>query len=178
MATKYNKSMRLPPDNYVLRCVEESFGPSKSSGNPMITLEFEIQSPDEIEIAGEKVTIAGTKLTHYVTTQVLNDAEKSEGCRVRAVGDKQKKGIYQLFGLDPEGFNPENPILGFKGKLEHARLTSEENAARKDPTEEQLKKGERGDIIKNPVTKEPVLFYQLKVAEFYGLAAEQVGGTF
>src|SRR6478609_5102623 len=176
MSTKYNKSMRLPTDNYVVRCTEESFGPSKSSKNPMITLKFEVQSPDEVEIADQKVTVAGLNITHYLTTMVLEGGEinmdKTQNCANRLVGANGKKGVYQLFGLDPAGFNPENPVLGFKGKLVHARLQCEETASRKDPTREQLAEGKQGDIIINPVTKEPVVFYQVKLAEIYGLAED------
>jgi len=170
--------MKLPMDNYVARCIEESFGPSKSTGNPMITLEFEVASPEEVDIAGEKVGVAGIKLKYYATTFNPNDAEKSNKCRERLVGTPSKKGLYQLFGLDPAGFNPENPALGFKGKLVHVRLTSDEQAARKDPTPEQVKKGEQGDVIKNPVTGEEVKYYIPKIAEIYGLAPEKSGSPF
>lgn len=178
MATKYNRSMRLPKDNYVVRCVEESFANSKSSGNPMITLEFEVQLPDEVDIAGEKVTVAGLSIKHYLTTMNLQDSEKSANALKRLIGDGNKKGIYQLFGLPTDNFNPENPVLGFKGKLVHVRIGVDEQASRKDPTPEQVKKGELGDIIKNPVTKEPVLFYPPKIEEIYGLAEEGAGKSF
>lgn len=173
MATKYNKSMKLPMDNYVARCVDESFGPSKSTNNPMITLKFEITSPNEVDIAGEKVDVAGLEIKYYATTFNPNDAEKSDKAKDRMVGTPTRKGLYQLFGLDPAGFNPENPALGFKGKLVHVRLSCDEQAARKDPTPEQVKKGEPGDVIKNPVTGDEVKFYIPKIAEIYGLAKEQ-----
>ena len=179
MSTKYNKSLKLPTDNYILRVIEESFAPSKTSGNPMITLKTEIQSPSEIKIGDEDVTVAGVTIPYYITTMNLQDAEKSEACRKRCVvGTKEQPGLYQMFGLDPATFNPENPGLGFKGKLFHARLSCDTQAARKDPTPEQAKKGEQGDIIKNPVTGNEVVFYQPKIAEIYGLAKDNVGGTF
>lgn len=173
MATKYNKSIKLPKDNYILRVVDESFGPSKSSGNPMITLKTEVQSPDEVNVGGEQVTVAGLAIPYYITVANLQDAEKSEACKKRCiVGKENDPGLYQKFGIDPATFNQENPGLGFKGKLFHALLNSKTEAVRKDPTPEQQAKGEQGDIIKNPVTGEDKVYYQVQIEEIYGLAQE------
>lgn len=167
MSTNYNRNMQLPTDNYVMRVIGEEFSNSKSSGNPMITLELEIQHPDEVEIAGEQVSVAGVKIKRYLPVKVGEDADKTEKALARVEAE------YKLFGLDFDGFNPENPVLGFKGKLVHVRLYSKEKESRKAQTPEQKKKGELGDLIKNPITNKPVISYEPNIAEIYGLAAEQ-----
>jgi hypothetical protein len=164
--TDYNRNMQLPTDNYVMRVINEEFSNSKSSGNPMITLELEIQHPDEVEIAGEKVNVAGLKIKRYLPTKNLIDPEKDAKALERV------KTEYGLFGLDFEGFNPENPILGFKGKLVHVRLYSKEKEARKAQTPEQKKAGKLGDLIVNPITNKSVISYEPSIAEVYGLAEE------
>jgi hypothetical protein len=158
--------MQLPTDNYVMRCIAEEFSNSKSSGNPMITLELEVQHPDEVQIAGEAVSVAGLKIKRYLPTKNNEDADKSEKALVRLEQE------YKLWGLDFDGFNPENPVLNFKGKLVHVRLYSKEKESRKAPTPEQKKANQLGDILKNPVTGKPVVSYEPNIAEVYGLAAE------
>lgn len=173
----YNKNMKLPMDNYIVRCTEENFGVSKGSGNPMVTLNFEIHAPEEVNIAGKRVSIAGVKLQPmWLVTQVIEggeiNAEKSAKCKARFTSeDADSKGMYQLFGLDPSKFNPENPVLEFKGKLLHARIDCKSEPVLKEPTPEQAAKGEKGDVVLNPITKEPVVRNQPFIAEIYGLAA-------
>lgn len=170
MAIKYNRQLNLPQDNYVMRVIEETFGPSKSSGNPMITLKLEIQHPDEVPIGEESITVAGFQIDHYITTQVkINgeiDVEKTTNCAKRC------EDTYKLFGLSFDNFNPENPVLGFKGRLVHVRLYSKETESRKAPTAEQKAQNKPGDLIKNPITNKPVVSYQPSIAEIYGLAEE------
>lgn len=166
MATNYNRNLQLPTDNYVMRVINEEFSNSKSSGNPMITLELEVQHPDEVEIAGEQVTVAGLKIKRYLPTKVGDDEEKTEKALARVEAE------YKLFGLDFDGFNPENPVLGFKGKLVHVRLYSKEKESRKAQTPEQKKAGKQGDAILNPLTNKPVVSYEPSIAEVYGLAQE------
>lgn len=178
MSQKWNSRVQFPQDNFVIRCTDENFGPSKSSQNPMITLEFELQSPDEIEVAGEKYTVAGEKINNvYLTTQVIEDGtlnvEKTQKCA------KRIEDMYRAFNLDFSTFNPENPVLGFKGKLVHARLYGAKEEVRKSPTSEQLKAGiKQGDILLNPITKQPLLQYRIAIAEVYGLAAEETGKAY
>jgi hypothetical protein len=159
----------FPQDNYIVRCIDESFGPSKSSSNPMITLGFEIVAPDEVEVGGEHINVAGVQTTGYYTTQVIDgdgqlDLEKTSNCRQRLAD------LYKAFGLDFEDFNPENPVLGFKGKVVHVLMYGKEQERRKSPTAEQLKNKQQGDIIKNPLTGKAVITYQPTIGQIYGLA--------
>lgn len=166
MSANYNRNMQLPQDNYVMRVINEEFSNSKSSGNPMITLELEVQHPDEVDIAGEQVSVAGLKIKRYLPTMVKDNPEKSENALKRVEQD------YKAFGLDFTGFNPENPVLGFKGKLVHVRLYSKEKESRKAQTAEQKAKNQPGDLIKNPITNKAVVSYEPTIAEVYGLADE------
>lgn len=176
MATKFNTRVQCPRDNFVLRCIEESFGISKGKENPMITLKWEIDRPEELEIGGELYTMAGTQTTSYYTTIVLNGegdlAEKTRKSQENLVK------LYEDCGLIPKnstvancGIDFENPKLGFKGLLVWALLYSDEVAQRKTPTKEQLAKGiKQGDIILDPIKKIPVVSYYPKIDRIFGLA--------
>lgn len=179
MAQKWNSKVPFNKDNYILRCVEAEFGPSKSSNKPMITLGFEIAAPQEMQVGDESYIIAGLKTKKYYVTQSINekgevDIEKTESLR------KQLEELYNMFGISFEGFNPENvDVSEFKGKLVHALLSCNSTEERKSPTREQLLKGQRqGDIIKNPVTGKPMIKHFPQIDEFYGLATETAGGQF
>src|SRR5437879_5627696 len=83
---KWNRSVPFPRDNFILRCIEESFGPSKSSGKPMISLEYEVVSPeDAVSADGKRYTVVGEKIIKYYTTKSVDgegniDADKSAFC--------------------------------------------------------------------------------------------------
>lgn len=168
----------IPKDNYILRCVDESFGDSKTSGNPMITLEHEIVSPATVMIDGEETEVAGQTIKQYLTTKVLEgeDAEqKSKDC----LANLEKN--YNVFGLefDKDTFNVDNPTLGFKGKTFHALLYGKGGPSTKAPTQEQIKQGKRvGDEIKNPITGKTVVQYQTQISEVYGLATQETGKAY
>jgi hypothetical protein len=158
-------------EDYILRVTEESFGPSKSSGNPMITLKMEVVSPETMEVAGAEYNIAGVSfgLTKYYPTQVIEDGETNQTKTVQA--QDRVKELYRAFGLDDSSINFENPTLGFKGKTVYARLYNNATEQRRAPTKEQLAKGQRqGDIMTNPVTKKPLMQNSPAIGEIFGLA--------
>lgn len=168
-AQKYNNKVQFNRDNYVLRIMAESFGPS-GKGNPTITLDFEVAAPETMEVAGTHYSIVGTKIRKWYVTQVLNqdgtvNVEKTQNCKNRL------QELYEKLGMDFTGFNPENPTLEFKGKLVYALLYSKSKEDRKSPTSEQLAAGQtEGDVIINPVTKQPRLKYQIEIDTIDGLA--------
>lgn len=180
-AQKWTFNTFFPTDsNFICRVVEESFSPSKSSGNPMITLKTEIVAPEEYEIGGEMFTLAGVNPNPlYFTTQAFNDGEldveKTEKNR------KRLEDLYSKFQMDFSKFNPENPELGFKGKLFYCQMSGEENVRRKTPTAEQMKVGDpnakplprkagEGDVMVNPMSGKPLLSYRPIIREIFGLA--------
>jgi len=73
---RLNKNIRLPRDRYTTRVQKRDFGPSKSSGNPMVTYVWEIAAPNDFILDGKKVVIAGYTFTQYLVTRVLADGEK------------------------------------------------------------------------------------------------------
>jgi len=184
MATKYNNRVKFPRENFVLRVIEEVFGMSKGKENPMITLKFEVDRPEEVNIGGEDYTVAGTQITNYYTTIVLN-GEGDLADKTRKAQENVVK-LYEAFGLVPKnstvensGINFENPKLGFKGKLVWALCYPDEQPQRKSPTKEQLAKGiKQGDIIMDPILKIPVVSYYPKIDRIYGLADNNVNKPF
>lgn len=167
MSTKWNSTIPVPKDNYVLRCTEALFGASKRTDNPMATLSFEIVSPTEMEVGGKMITFAGTPLKHYVVTTALEDgavnAEKTASCQERV------KDLFEKFGVDFSGFNPENPdFSGLVGKQVWALLVSDRSEKRRDQTAEQKAKGELGSIIKDPITGKDLIQYFPKIDSFFG----------
>jgi hypothetical protein len=172
MSRKWTTDIKIPQDSsYIIRIIEESFNPSKSSGNPMITLKAEIVSPEEVEVGEEQINIAGVQPSPmYYTTQVMDgegvvNQEKTDNCA------KRLKTLYTAFEMDATNINPENPTLGFKGKVVYALLYPDTTERRKSPTAAQLKAGQKqGDIMLNPKTKQPLVQHYIKVAEIFGLA--------
>ena len=171
----WNSEISFPQDNYIIRCIDESFGPSKSSQNPMITLGFEFVAPETITVAGEEYGIAGVKIPDYLAvTKVMNedgsvDSEKSDNCKTRL------NKLCIAFGL-PAIDNPDNPTLGFKNKLVWALCNCNTVERRKSPTAEQLAKGQKqGDVLKNPITGKPLVLYFPKIVEIFGPAEAPAG---
>src|SRR6266403_4452850 len=84
MSKKWNASIRFPTTtDPVVRIVGASFGPSNSSGNPMVTVNTEVTSPEEMEMDGEMVTVSGVKCTNYFVVKNLKDDEKTSAARER-----------------------------------------------------------------------------------------------
>ncbi len=172
---KWNMDVEWQNDSsYIVRCIEESFAKS-SGGNPMITLKFEVAAPETMEVKGETYNIAGVPISYWAVTQVRDgeevNTEKSEGCLKRLTA------LYNAFGLDSSDINVENPALGFKGKTVYALITNDQKEKRKSPTAEQLKKGMRfGDVMVNPITKQPLITNYPKISDIFGLA-EVTSGT-
>ena len=168
---KWNQEIPFPTDNYVIRCTEETLGRSSGNDNPMITLQFEINSPQEVEIAGEQVNVASAKtLPKWLVLQVAEDGVVDAAKTADAV--ERAKEFYRLCGM--ELTDPENPTLGFKGKLFHAQIYNKADEKRKTPTAEQKKAGKQGDILKNPITGKDEIRNQPAIAKIYGPAEGDV----
>lgn len=179
MATKWNNKTPWNKDNYVMRCIGAEFGPSKSSGKPMITLEFEVAAPQEVDIAGEMYTVAGVKTKQYYVTQSIDESGAIDMEKTANI-QKRLEELYGHFGLPFDGFNPENPdVSGFVGKMVWADVYGDAVEQRKSPTAEELKKGQKqGAVQKNPITGKPLIQYWPKINEIFGLATDAAGGQF
>lgn len=167
MSKTYKASMAFPRDNYVIRCTGDEFGRS-TKDNAMSTLNFEIDNPEEVEIGGEMVNVAGAKTQPvWLVTQVFDNGELDVERTTKAIARcNEWLATAGLPALD----NPENPTLNVKGKLFHARCFGKSEEIRKAPTVEQKAAGKPGDIIKNPITGEPEVRYTIVIEKVYGPA--------
>lgn len=167
---KWNSKLLFPTDNFKIRCIEESFGPS-NSGSPMITLEFEVVSPETVNIGGTEVSVVGVKAKHYTVTKSIDENGNEDAAKSASI-KKRLDEFTMKFGLPPIT-NVDNPELGFKGKVVWALMKSDVQEKRKTPTAEQLAQGiKQGDVIKNPIDGKPLINYWPKIDEFFGLAPE------
>jgi hypothetical protein len=163
MNKKWDNTMPINRDTYMLRCIEEGFAPSRSSGKPMITLKCEIASPETINIAGEDILVVGIKagLTHYQVTKSVDDQGVVDEEKSKAL-KKSLEELYEQFGIKVDGeLNVDNPPLGFKNKLVWAVLDNDRRPMLRTPTKEQLDKGIKRDapelIMLHPQTKQPMI---------------------
>lgn len=171
MAEKWNSKVQFPTDNFKIRCIDESFGPSNSSSKPMITLEFEVVSPELVTVAGQEYGVGGVKIKHYAVTKSVDEAGVEDASKSETI-KKRLDELTMKFGL-PAITDVENPELGFKGKVVWALLKSEIAEKRKAPTAEQLAKGiKQGEIITNPIDGKPLINYWPRIDEIFGLAPE------
>lgn len=170
MANKYNSTVVFEKDsNYIIRCMEVAFGPS-AAGNPMLTFDYEIVSPETIESAGETYEVAGIKMRTWQVCQTMVDGVVDVEKTSKNL-DALKK-LYTAFGCPDVVINPENPdITPFKGKCVYALLVNDSQDQRKSPTKTQLDAGQKqGDILLHPITKQPLKFNKPKIGEIFGLA--------
>lgn len=188
----WDATMMIPSDSdYICRVVETSFSPSKSSGNPMITLVSEIVLPDTKEIAGQQVNIAGVKCQpQYYTTKTIEggevDEDKTEAAyrRVFYSDHSEKPSLYQLLGFDGSKEDVENPnIKQLVGVYFYAQISAKKVEDRKTPTAAQIeaakKTGKRpeGDVQKHPVTGKLLVKYWPEIKQIFGVAPKSVGSN-
>lgn len=177
---QWNAKILFPADSdYSNRVLTAKYGPSNSSGNPMITLVMEVVSPQSKNIAGVDTNIAGCKTTNYYTVTSFNEDgsvndENTKNCRERITK------LYTDFGLEaPTDFNAPLDVKGFEKKVVLTQMRSKITEQRKTPTAEQAAKKQQGDVMKHPVTGKPLIQYWPEIVEIFGLAPEgqvAVGG--
>lgn len=146
---------RLPTDRYKIRIVGRPvFGESKSSGNPMVTVDFEILSDSEgsdtIKIGDRSFNIGGRRIQKapgagYYTVKNLKDPSKDS---------RNMEALFDLFdkaGVPTEEIDENNPDLSpLEVRSIWAILRSDESIKCKEPTLEQRALGKRyGDPIKD-----------------------------
>jgi hypothetical protein len=167
-------------NDYICRCIEESFGPAKSSGNPMLELKWEVVAPEEMEYNGEKFNIAGVSAglsTYFVTKTV--DAEGNVDTEKSSNNEKRLQQLYDDLELGVPSVNVDNPPLKFKGLLAYCLMEDNKTEQRKSPTKEQLSKGQKmGDIMLHPKTKQPMVVHYPKIAQIICRAPELANKPF
>lgn len=172
MSKKWNSDIMFPTDsNYIARIVGASFGPA-STGTPMITLDWEVVSPQEKEVAGESITVAGVKVkTRYVT-----DAKDSEDTEAKGNIRSRVKDTLEKLGYEGEIDWDNLNVDALKGKLVYVQMSANIVQQRKEPTLEQIaaakKSGKRaeGTIMKHPVTGKELIQYWPQIDEIFELA--------
>lgn len=182
MSTKWNAKIQFPPDSdYIARIAGASFGPSKSSGNPMLTINWEVKTPAEKEVDGEMILLSGVKMDSYYSVKSFDANGKEDLVKTEKAKENVKE-LFRLLELNPDEINWDNidtkPLLG---KLCMVLITPDESPMRRNPTASQIeaakKLGKRaeGDLMLNPKTKKPIIQYWPKVREVFGLAPVQDG---
>lgn len=150
--SQLNASKQLPRNQYAVRYLEETHTPSKRSGNPMVTLTAEIVHPETIvsPFTGETLEIAGAKLKpQYFSLQAKNEDGSIDTKTTQKLINNYSDHMSKCrLTVPEEGIDPENPPMGFKGKVVDVILDSEEFVQRATPTPEQRAAGQPGDEIK------------------------------
>lgn len=171
MSTKWNAELQFPTNSdFVNRIIGAEFGPSNNSGNPMITIEAEVNTPQEVMIGEKQVTIAGVKAKKYYVTEVKDDPAKTEEKR------EEVKKLWTDLGLDPSTINWDNiDVSPLRGKLIMTLMSGKKTERRANPTSEQLKKDPKalGPVLKNPATGKALIQWWPQIDEIFGLAPGQ-----
>lgn len=168
MVKQLNSKIEFPKDRYLLLCTDEKLAPSQG-GNPMITRNWELISPEVIEINGEQVSIGGTKFTEYLVVKNLTGDDKKTAAEKTAASQARLVANYEKLGYTDD-IDDENPVLIAKGKYADWICGSDENVQCKAPTPEERAKGKKvGAPIKGPDGKDIKTYYP-KAIELLGLA--------
>lgn len=149
LAAQLPKNVALPKDRYSIQCTEEEFGES-SKGNMMITRTWEVVDPTEKVINGQKYGIGGIILKQYLTTVCFKDGPNGKEVDTTKTQTMMAQVFedYKKLGLPYDDIDENNPVLGAKGLVANAILLSKPVPQTKDPTPEQLAKGQKyGDPI-------------------------------
>jgi hypothetical protein len=166
----WNNKMPFPKDNYVIRCLEEKFAPS-SSGNPMITRNWEVVSPEVATLGDKQVSVVGARVTQWLPTEVYEGGKLDEAKSDKAFG--KVRDDFQALGYKDTSIDTANPPLIAKGKCAYGIVYARENEATKPLTNQQRLEGKKvGDAIIDPTTGKPVITYQLQIECILGLAPE------
>ena len=168
MSKKWNASVRIPPTtDVIVRIVGASFGPSNNSGNPMVTVNTEIVTPEEMEIDGEMVTLSGVKARNFFVVKNLKDESKTTEAR---------KNFEELWSKILEIKDPINwdniDTKKMLGLCVWVFMESEEEERRSDATAAEKAKNPRaeGKILINKRTGKPMVNYWPTIREFQCLA--------
>lgn len=168
-----NSKIPLPKQGYAWQCIEEEFKES-GAGNWMIVRDWQIINPNTaFSPSGQELTVAGCTAKQYLLTasmkqdsngQKVLDDSKTKANMARVFQD------YDLLGLPNDDIDPLNPMLGAKGKVIFAVGYSKEYQQTKDPTPEQLEKGQKqGDVILDENNK-PMVGFQVMLGAIQGLS--------
>ena len=150
----------FPKDRYLCRCIEEKFAPS-GSGNPMITRQWEIVSPETVKVGEGTMSVVGARVTQFLMTRVLDKGVEDTAKTDKAFGQLAED--YKVMGYTKSSIDQDNPELIAKGKGANLIIYGKEDKQTKPLTNEQRLQGLKvGDAILDNDGK-PVIKYQLQV---------------
>lgn len=127
-APKSANSVKFPKTNLNVRVLESKFGNSKSSGNPMITLDVELTGNSNLILNdGSSVDVNGLKHTYYIPFTAKNAARLFE--------------LYKRLGIPKDEIPVDKEINDtnkpdpkeFDGLVFNAAIGNEEIFARQSP---------------------------------------------
>lgn len=167
----FSNKIALPKQRYSIFCLEEPFTLSKG-GSPMLTRQWEIVAPAQVQVGDSTVSIDGAKFVQRLVTKVKTDgewdSEKSAKALGRFVNDLVK------CGFNPEDeIDDENPPKFMEGKTVEAVLYCTAKEARKTPTAEQVAAGKQGDPILD-LDDKPIVTYEIQIEMILGLSPKAV----
>lgn len=132
-------NIRFPRKNYLLRCVECTYGRSKVKevdgktvgNNPMLTRVWEVVSPETVRIDDKEYIIAGKQITDYLTMTGKNAKN--------VVADSERLGVPV-----PDDEEPNTEV--YLGKEARALIFSEGQKWTDEETGEPIKDS-KGDEV-------------------------------
>lgn len=164
----------------VLRAIDEVFGES-SSGNMMITREWEVVIPEAVTVNGVSKILAGTKVKQYLPTLCFKD----DGSRDDAKSDKALARLRDenaALKLPGDSIDDENPVLEIKNSIEagqpvyaDATVGSDEYTLKEPATPEQLAQGIKYGGDKIGADGKPEKGYRVKLVGILGRATPVAG---
>lgn len=162
---KWNMRIYWPTDWYQVRVKEVSFSPSKGKGNPQVTLSLEVVAPETVDNGEDLVTVSGVPLEYYLPVTIFKegseevDQKKTADCRTKYSEFLEKMQLPPVEDWD----NPST--TEFIGIVFYAMLKAKRDEKRRSPTAAQKAKGEKGDILTDPITGEKSVTYYPNVDE-------------
>jgi hypothetical protein len=164
----------VPPairNRYIVRCIGQTFGKSKSSGNPMITLEWEVVGEPQ-----KDGTIAPTIKRGTDTYQVAGLPIRPTYFTLVAGKPLERFFDFQrAAGLPSDSVDETDPDLsGYEGLLMQAILATEESQEMTALTEEEREDGKKPEPILDEDGK-PIVRTAIRIASFLKVYNGDVG---
>lgn len=160
----------LPNTRVVLRCIGEKFETSKSSGNEMISREWEVIDPEIIIINGQNKCLGGTKVMQYLPVLCYQTDGKTRDDYASNKALARYRDENKVLGLEHEKIDDENPALMCKGLIADGTLGAERFNHKELPTPEQLALGIRVGTNKVDSAGNPEIGYRVKLVGIAGLS--------
>lgn len=161
---------QITKQQVVARCLDEKFGAAKS--NPLkkqIIREWEVVSPEIININGENVVIGGIKLQQYLGVRL----NREDGSRSDAQSDVilgKCRDDFKALGLPYDEIDDEAPLMAapFKGNFADIMIDSDEYTFKEPQTPEQKALKEEPKDKIDPQTGKPIVGFRPKFAYILG----------